>query len=149
MLTQLLTEQVAVPVDGIHAASLTAGSYDTTAIDMGSFRQVAFLIDTGTLGASATVDFQLTGCATSGGSFTAISGTSITQATASSKYVVVSITSDKLTSLGLGYRYIKGHLTIGTATSVCAVAVIASDAHFEPTSGLNAASVLQVLQLYV
>lgn len=148
MYTELISQRNALPVDGIHAQAVSVGSALTGAVDLGAVRQVAFLVDSGTLGSSATLDFQLLGSATSGGSYTAITGTAITTITASNKYAIVSTTNEYINELALGYRYIKGQVTIGTATSTVAVTVIASDTEFEPAARLNAASVVQKLELF-
>ena len=79
MYTQLFTEALAVAADGIHSASQSASEKLTGPVDLSKFRQVLFVIDSGTLGASGTLDFQVKGSNASGGTYTAISGTAITQ----------------------------------------------------------------------
>jgi hypothetical protein len=112
---------------------------------------VLFIVDAGTLGASATLDFQVKGSSTSGGTYTAISGTSITQLTqagsGSSKYALVEIRVEQLAALNLGYNFLKGSLTIGTAASGAAVIVLADVSRFEPASAYNATSVAQKIVL--
>ncbi len=52
MYTQLLSEALAVAADGIHSASQSTSEKLTGPIDLSKFRQVLFVIDSGTLGAS-------------------------------------------------------------------------------------------------
>ena len=66
-MTQLFSEGVVVAADGIHSASQSTSEKLTGAVDLSKFRQVLFLIDAGTLGASGTLDFQVKGATTSGG----------------------------------------------------------------------------------
>src|SRR3954471_9958067 len=140
MYTQLLSEALAAAADGIHSASQSTSEKVTAAIDLARFRQVLFLVDSGTLGASGTLDFQVKGSATSGGSYTAISGTAITQlvkATDDNKYALVLVTTEKINALGLGYKFIKGSLLPGTAASNSAVIAIGALTRFEPANANN------------
>jgi hypothetical protein len=148
MYTELISQRNAIPVPGIHAQSVAVGAALTGAVDLGAVRQVMFLIDSGSLGASATLNFELVGCATAGGTYTVISGTSITPITTNAEYAIVSTTSEYINELALGYRFIKGQVTIGTATSIVSVHVIASDVPFEPAANINDASVVQRLELF-
>ncbi|WP_422929196.1 hypothetical protein [Singulisphaera sp. PoT] len=146
--TQLLTEALAVAADGLHASAVSVGTGTTGAIDLGTFGQVLFVIDTGTLGASATVDFAVVGSSTSGGSYSAISGTSITQINASGKYALVLVTAEKIQSLGTGIRYIKGQVTVGTATSTVSILALGVLTDYEPASANNPAAVVQTVNLW-
>jgi hypothetical protein len=149
--TELLTEVIAVAADGIHSASQSAAEKLTGAIDLGSWRGVLFIIDSGTLGTSGTLDFQIKGSATSGGTYTAISGTAITQlvkATDDNKYVLVYITAEKVVSLGLGYRFLKGSLLPGTAAANSSVTAIGWNTRFNPANAIDATSVSQILNVF-
>lgn len=94
------------------------GTQLSDAIDMSVHNQVAFIVEAGALGSSATLDFYVMECATSGGTYTRLSGKNITQLTQagtdSDKQAIVNVRADELTS---GYRYLKGSLRIGTASS--------------------------------
>lgn len=117
MAENLLSERLAIvsvidPDD--RASSTTAGD----AIDMSVHRKLVFIVMTGVMDTTAgarTVDFVLTECATSGGSYTQISGKSITQLTGASgnKQAVVNLDASELTA---GYRYVKGSLRVGGVT---------------------------------
>jgi hypothetical protein len=95
------------------------------------------------------VDFHVKGATTSGGSYTTISGTSITQLTQAggngSQLVQVEVTAEQVQALGLGYLFLKGELVIGTAATPSAVLVQADVSRFEPSS--DDASVVQTVVL--
>lgn len=147
--TENLTQCLAFAADGIHSASQSTSEKLTGAVDMQKFNRVVFLIDSGTLGTSGTLDFQLKGSTTSGGSYTAISNTAITQlvkASNDNNYVYVEISQEQ--ALLAGYRYIKGSLVPGTAASNSAVIVLGALARHEPASTrFNPAVVVQTVAL--
>lgn len=147
-ITQFMTEALAIAADGIHSASQSAAEKLTGAVDLSKFRNVLFIIDTGTLGASGTLDFQVKGATTSGGSYTAIPSTAITQlvkASNDNQYALVSVRSDAVSALGLNYAFIKGSLLPGTAASNSAVVVLGELSRFEPASALNSTAVVQTV----
>lgn len=150
MITELLSQALALPADGIHAASQSAAEKLTGAIDLSKYRQILFLVDSGTLGASGTLDFQVKGSNASGGTYTAIAGTAITQlvkATDDNKYVLVCVRVDQVQALALGYKFIKGSLLPGTAAAISSVAVFGALGSYEPMSGSNATTVAQIVVL--
>lgn len=93
------------------ASSTTLGD----AIDMSVHDKVMFIVQCGTVANARTVDFQVRESATSGGSYTLITGKSITQLTAgdSNKQAIVNVRADEL---GTGMRYLKGSLRVGGVT---------------------------------
>lgn len=150
-MTELIGESLAVAADGIHSASQSTSEKLTGAVDLSKFRKVMFIIDSGTLGASGTLDFQIKGATTSGGTYTAITGTSITQlvkATDDNKYSIVTITAEKVSSLGLNYAFIKGSLLPGTAAATASVTVLGEATRFEPAVDSDATTVAQVLNVW-
>jgi len=149
--TELMTESLAIAADGIHSASQSTSEKLTGAVDLSKFRQVYFVVDSGTLGASGTLDFQVKGSATSGGAYAAIPNSAITQlvkATDDNKYAIVLVTAEKISALGLNYGFLKGSLTPGTAAANSAVIVLGELARFEPTSSQNDATVAQTVALW-
>lgn len=153
MYTQLFNETVVVAADGIHSASQSASEKLTAAIDLSKFRQVMFIIDTGTLGASGTLDFQVKGATAAGvgGTYTAIPNTAITQfvkATDDNKYALVTVTAEKISALGLNYQYIKGSLLPGTAAANAAVVVLGELTRVEPAASSGDPKVAQVVSLW-
>lgn len=150
MMNELLSQSLAVAADGIHSASQSTSEKLTGAVDLSKFRQVYFIVDSGTLGASGTLDFQVKGATTSGGSYTAITGTAITQlvvASNNNQYAIVCVRTDQVNALGLGYTYIKGSLLPGTAASNSAVIVLGALGAIEPMSSQNATAVTQTVNL--
>ena len=109
-----LSEELAIVavIDPDNRASSTTLS---DAIDMAYHERVMFIIATGAMQAARTVDFKVVECATSGGTYTPISGLSITQLTGVdyNKQVIVNVQMSDLTD---GYRYIKGRLYVGGVT---------------------------------
>jgi hypothetical protein len=149
--TELIGESLAVAADGIHAASQSTAEKLTAAVDLSKWRKVFFLIDAGVLGTSATLDFQIKGSTAVGGTYTAISGTAITQlvkATDDGKYAVVTITAEKVWALGLGYKFVKGSLLPGTNASLASVHVLGESGRFEPVVANDATAVAQVLNVW-
>lgn len=142
--TEQLSQGETIAAAGIPPQNATAATYLTAAVDMVKFRKVLFIVYTGTIGGSATIDFSITASATSGGSYTAVTGTSITQITASNKAGFCEISADFLESVqGYGFRYIKGSLVVGTATSqVTVVALGACPGYSEPASNFADASLV-------
>lgn len=114
MAEHLLSEQLAVVsvIDPDNrASSTTAGD----AIDMAYHDQVMFVVMWGVTQATRTIDFVVTECATSGGSYTQMSGKSITQVTGTSDngQAIINVKASELTA---GYRYLKGSLRVGGVT---------------------------------
>lgn len=129
-MSHLLSEAIAI-VAGIDPDAYTTGTQLTDVIDMSVHNQVMFIVEAGTLGSSATLNFYVMECATSGGTYTRLSGkniTALTQAgTDSDKYAIVNVKASELTE---GYRYLKGSLRIGTATSDAGAIVLASKTRY-------------------
>ena len=145
MYTERLSEQLAI-VATIDPDAYAASTVLTDAIDMSKFRRVMFIVMAGTLGASATLDFKVTECATSGGTYSDLSGKSITQLTQAGsdddKQVIVEVAAEEM---GSGKRYLKGSLTIGTATSDAGVIALADVGRYKPESGSDLASVDEIV----
>jgi len=150
--TQLLTEAIAVAADGIHSASQSTSEKLTGAVSLATFPQVLFVVDTGTLGASGTLDFQVKGATSSGGTYAAIGGTAITQLVKASndyQYAIVLVTAEKVNALGLGYTHVKGSLVPGTAAANSTVIVLGASTRFEPANASNVSGkVAQTLALW-
>lgn len=113
----------------------------TAAIDITKARKVLATCHCGVLGTSATVTFKAQGATTSGGSYTDISGASMTfvKATDDGKSGQLEITANGVQALGLGYKFIKFSVGADVA-SLFAVSVYAAGGPEEPMSGQNLAS---------
>lgn len=147
-MTQYFSQGIAIAADGIHSASQSTSEKLTAAVDLSKWRQVLFVIDTGTLGTSGTLDFQVKASNLVGGTYTAIPSTAITQcvvATDNNKYVEVSVRTEAVNALGLNYAFLKGSLLPGTAASNSAVIVLGEATRFEPASDSDDATVKQIV----
>lgn len=149
-MSHLLSERLAI-VEVIDPEAMTAGTTASDAIDMSVHDQVMFIVMTGNLGASGTVDFDVRQATTSGGTYTLISGKEITQMTeaTSTRYDSQAIVNVKASELSAGYRYIKGHLIIGTATSDVGMIALADNTRYSDavatTSYGDLASVVEIV----
>lgn len=144
-ITQRWHERNAV-VATIDPDAYAATTYLTDAIDMSKFSRVVFIVMAGDLGSSATLDFAVHQADTSGGSYAAISGKSITQLTQagsdSDKQAIVEVLASEL---GAGKQFLKGSLVVGTATSDCGVIAIGTHARYGPASDDDLASVDEIV----
>lgn len=145
-MSEKLSEALAV-VGTIDPVDRTAtGTALSDAIDMSKFHQVVFTLMLGAIGATDTIDLKLTECATSGGTYTDISGKAITQLGGSddNKQAVINLRGDELTP---GYRYVKAKLTHGgTATSVLVSLLCqGGQARYKPASDNDLASVDEIV----
>ena len=118
MSEHLLSERLAVVsvIDPDNrASSTTLGD----AIDMAYHRKVIFIVATGVMQSTRTVDFVLTESATSGGTYTQISGKSITQLTGvdDNKQAIINLSAEEM---GEGMRYVKMSLRVGGVTGTAA-----------------------------
>ena len=116
---------------------------------MRDFEEVAFLVQAGTLGSSATLDFKVTQGNTSGmGGEKDITGKAITQltdaGTDSDKQAVVIVKESELDVAG-GFRWIRGVMTIGTATSDCGMTALGGYPTFGPASDYDLTSVDEIV----
>jgi len=125
MSEKLMSEYLAI-VATIDPDAYATGTQLSDAIDMSVHQRVMFIVEAGALGASATLDFYVMESATSGGTYTRVSGKNITQLTQagtdSDKQAVVNVSADELST---GMRYLKGSLRVGTATSDCGAPCLA------------------------
>lgn len=126
----------------IDPASYSAGANNTDVIDMKNVRRVMFIIQTGVLGSSATLDFEIDGDTASGGSFsTKITGKSITQivkASGDNVQSVIEVTAEEVAAQG--FRYIRGKGTVGTAASIYGVVAIGGELTYRPASDYDLSS---------
>lgn len=134
MTERLMSERLAVvsvidPSD--RASSTTLGDV----IDMMYHEQIMFIVAVGNIQKPNTIDFKVTECATTGGTYVPISGKSITQLTQAgtdhNKQAIINVKADELTD---GYRYIKGRLYVagvtGTGNNCQSVITLANKTKF-------------------
>ncbi len=139
-LTQALTILGHLP-----SQNLAAGTDNSiTNLDLSKVRRLMFVLSIGSVGASGTVDFKLQASKTSGGTYSDISGSSITQVTAGNKVVTVEVRDDELTALvGQGYQYVRHNLVIGTNAVQVAVIALGGEAEYKPAKSQDIAAVTQ------
>jgi hypothetical protein len=142
--TSLGSEQWAV-VGVVDPDANTAAAYDTDEIDMSLWHRLVAIVQAGTLGSSATLDWKLQDASSSGGSFSDITGKAITQLTQAGtdadKQAIINLRFDEMNTDG---RYVKGVMTVGTATSDCS-AIILGMPRFAPASDNDISSVDEIV----
>lgn len=134
MTEHLMSERLAVvsvidPSD--RASSTTLGDM----IDMSVHRQVMFIIAVGNIQKPNTIDFKVTECATTGGTYVPITSKSITQLTQAgtdhNKQAIINVDAAELSN---GFRYIKGRLYVagvtGTGNNCQSVITLAAKSRF-------------------
>lgn len=142
-------DQAAAVVACSDPDAYTTGAITDDIIDMANFEQVMFIVQAGTLGSSATVDFQVyQSTASNMSSPVVISGAAITQLTEagtdSDKQAIVVVKQSDLT---VGYRYIRGTLTVGTATSDAGMIALGFYPTYGPASDYDLTSVDEIVAL--
>lgn len=143
MTTALGSEQWAV-VGVVDPDANTAAEYLTSAIDMSKWSRIVAVVQTGTLGTSATVDLKLTDASTSGGSYSDITGKAITQLVKASNDDDQAIINLRFDELNTDARFVKAAVTVGTATSDCSAIVMGLPRYY-PASDNDLASVVEIV----
>lgn len=133
-----IVERTAVLAEILPSAQ-GAGTVNSSAFTLQNFRHVMAMIQVGTPGSGGTVSAQLLSCATSGGSYTAVTGTSIVTLTAAG-IARIEIRGDRAGAIGAG-PFFKLQLVVAVATTPTAAVVIGSDCRYEPASQFNDATV--------
>ena len=141
-----LSEAVAV-VACIDPDAYTTGAQTSDWIDMADFERVMFIVQAGSLGSSATLNFKVQQSAAANGANPAdITGKEITELTEagtdSDKQAIVEVAAAELTD---GYRYIAGVMTVGTATSDAGVIAIAANPNYGPASDYDLADLAEIV----
>lgn len=144
-------DQAVAVVSCIDPDANATGAITDDIIDMSKFEQVMFVVQAGTLGSSATLDFQVyQGDTNALGNPKVITGAAITQltdaGTDSDKQAIVVVKQADLDSAG-GFRWIRGTLTVGTATSDCGVLGLGLYPTYGPASDYDLTSVDEIVAL--
>jgi hypothetical protein len=140
------SERAAV-VGKISPATVNSTPALTDAVDMSKFDEAMFIFLTGDM-AAETIDFKLQESATSGGTYSDISGKAITQlaAHASNNDSKVAVVNLKSSELGAGMRYVKGRAVTGDTTGgACCVVALGMKPRFGPASDDDLAAVVQIV----
>ena len=126
----------------------TAAAYTSAYVSMSTFNQVLAIVQTGTLGSSATVDFKLVQATDSSGtSVKDISGKAITQLVKASNdddQAVINCRSEEL-DVANGFDYVAMTMTVGTATSDCSAIMLGMTPRYAPASDNDLAAVQEII----
>lgn len=126
--------------------SQAAATVTTGWVSMAQVHSLVALIQTGVLGASATVDAKLQQATnSSGGSAKDITGKALTQivkASGDNKQASIELRDTDLDVSG-GFSYVRLSLTVGTAASLVSAALIGFNPIYVPASASNQAGVVQ------
>jgi hypothetical protein len=143
--TERLSEKLAV-VACIDPDAYTATTYASDNVDMKYHRRVMFIVQAGDLGASATIDFKVQASADGSTGWADLDGKAITQLTQAgtddNKQAIVEVTAEGLPA---GKRYLRGYLTVGTATSDAGVIALADVSRYEPGNAFDLDSVDEIV----
>lgn len=142
------SEQVAI-LAAINPASQAAGSAVSGWILASQFQKFLALVQVGVFGASATVDANIQQATSSGGAGAKAigSGVAITQMLAAGGNNVqaeINLDAQQLDTNN-GFDYIQLTITVGTAATVIAGALVGFNPRLAPASDFNNASVAQVV----
>jgi len=142
-----LTEKLAV-LATLNPASVGASTVVTTWVPVAAFFSIMALIQTGVLGASATIDAKLRQATdASGTSAKDITGKALTQivkASGDNVQALLECRQDDLDSTN-GFAYVALSLTVGTAASIVGAALIGGNPRSASCAGSNQAGVAQVV----
>ena len=129
-------------------ASVAASTVTTGWVDQSVFFYLLALIQTGVLGAGATVDAKLQQATDNAGTGAKdVTGKAITQivkATGDNKQAMISMKEADLDTEG-GFRYVRLSITVGVAASQLSAALIGGVPRFQPASAYNQAAVAQIV----
>ncbi len=143
----LPTERVAV-VGVIDPDANAAAAYTTAYVSMSTFQSLMAVVQTGVLGASATVDAKLVQATDSSGTGSKdISGKAITQLVKASNdddQAIITCRSSEL-DVANSFSHVALTMTVGTATSDCSAIVLGVDARNDPASDNDLASVVEII----
>jgi hypothetical protein len=128
--------------------SQTAGTVTSAWVSMTDFLNLMAVIQTGVLGASATVDAKLQQATDSSGTNAKdITGKAITQivkASGDNKQAIINLRGGELDVAG-GFAFVQLSLTVGTAASQVSAAILGMNPRYADASAFNPTSVVQVV----
>jgi hypothetical protein len=142
-----LSEVIAVMAT-LDPASVAASTVVTAWVPMANVAKLTALIQTGVLGASATVDAKLRQATDAAGTGAKdVTGKAITQivkASGDAKQAMIEMRAEDL-DVNNGFGFAALSVTVGTAASQLSAALIGSGARYLPASTLNQAGVAQIV----
>ena len=127
----------------------TAAAYTSTYVSMATFNQVMAVVQAGTLGSSATLDFKLVQATDSSGTGSKdITGKAITQLTQAGtdadKQAVINCRAEEL-DVDSDFDYVAMVMTVGTATSDCSAIMLGMTPRYAPASDNDVSTVDEII----
>jgi len=145
--TSKLSERLAIG-DVIDPVSQAAGTVSSGWVSMATAERLLAVIQTGTLGTSATVDAKLQQATDASGTGAKdIAGKAITQivkASGDAKQAEINLRAEELDTNG-GFAYVRLSLTVGAAASLVSAVILLGDTKNGPASVINHADVVQIV----
>jgi hypothetical protein len=151
----LMSDQMAL-MDQIAPVSQGVGAVSTGWVSMANFERMLALINTGVLGAGATLDGKLQQATDAAGTGAKdIAGKAIVQivkATGDGKLAMINLRDDEL-DVANGFAFVRLTLTVGVAASLVGATLVSGvaryappkDAAANPAINLGSANVVQVI----
>lgn len=147
MINSKLSEALAL-MAVINPASQGVGTAVSGWVDVSQLHQILALIAVGVFGASATVDAKIQQATSSGGAGAKdVSGKAITQLLAAggnNRQVEINVRPQDLDTEN-NFRYVQLSITVGTAATLIAGAVLGAARYEDAGALLNPASVAQII----
>lgn len=130
---------------GLKPVSQAVGAYTSAAVNVQLHNRLVAILSVGTIGSADSATLSFTQCATSGGSYTALTGlTAMAALTADNTQLIVDIPAEKINTLGFG-PYVKGVVTIaGSNSCVFELLLLGTCERYGPASDNNVSSVTVV-----
>lgn len=142
-----LNERVAI-LATMDPASVAASTVVSGWVPMANFHSIAALLQTGVLGASATIDAKLRQATDSSGTGAKdITGKAITQivkASGDNKQAMIECRGEELDTTN-GFTYVALSVTVGAAASIFNAALLGNNPRYLPASAQNQAAVVQLV----
>lgn len=147
MFNMKATEALAV-LDSIQPSSQGVGAATTGWIPVVKFHKLLALIQTGVLGASATVDakFQQATSAAGAGAkdVTGAAITEVVKASGDNKNVAINLDPAQL-DVANGFAFVQLSVTVGAAASLTSALLLGFAPRYAPAADANNASVVQIV----
>lgn len=146
-----MTEELAF-LASLAPQSLSTGTTNipsSNGVQFNSFKRIMWIIHTGALGSSGTVDFHVQASSVKASGYATLAGSAsnITQITTGSENIVtVEIKSEYFGSNAIG-PYFRGSIVIGTAASLVSVLCLGTCLRYPANTSLNLAVVTQQIAL--
>ena len=144
MITEQLTQALAIPANPIHAAAQTA-SFNSSSVDLSKFERCLAILDIGAVsGTSPTFDAKWQE-SSDNSTFTDVAGfsnLSITQITTANQTKTMEIRASQMSA---GKRYVRVAVTLGgtSPSFTCAVVLLGGEASQKPASANDAGQVTE------